>query len=73
MSPLDTLTMRRASRLAFSLTEITPCLLQAITCDDPDIRAVMEMTHDRETDVVASFCGKDSDNRFEPLLSTQLP
>jgi hypothetical protein len=46
-----------------SLYEMTTCLLQVVKRNDPDLRAVMELTHDRKTDVVAGFSGKYSDNR----------
>jgi hypothetical protein len=55
-----------------SFSEMTRGLLRRITCNDSDIRTIMELTQDRVTDVVAGFWGKNSDHRLEPLICAQL-
>jgi hypothetical protein len=55
-----------------SFSELTRCLLHVVTCNDPDIRAIMELTQDRVTDVVAGFWRKNSDHRCKPLICAQL-
>jgi len=45
-------------------------LFHVVTCNDADFRAVMELTQDRVTDVVAGFRGENSNHRFETYLRT---
>lgn len=43
-----------------SFSEMTRGLFHVVTCNDPDVRAIMELTQDRVTDVVAGFRGENS-------------
>jgi hypothetical protein len=53
-------------------SEITRGLLHVVTYNDPDVRAIMELTQDRVTDVVAGFRGENSNHRFETLICAEL-
>ena len=50
-----------------SFSEMTRGLFKVVTCNDPDVRAIMELTQDRVTDVVAGFWRKNSDHDASPL------
>lgn len=55
-----------------SFSEMTRGLFHVVTCNDPDVRAIMELTQDRVTDVVAGFRGENSNHRFETPICAQL-